>query len=289
MSKALVKQLLMSSNYWTLNKTIVSIFGIETALLLTVFAEAENMMADKDGWFYQTTSTIEKITTLKRFKQDNSIKELEDMGILVKEVRGMPAKKYFKIDYKALNDKIVGNQQTSMLETSKQDCWKPTTNKELSNKELSNKESTKDKEILSGTENHVPDRIPYKLIIDYLNEKAERQFKHTPNKTQTLIRARWAEGFKLDDFKRVIDIKVTEWKTDEDMKKYLRPETLFGTKFEGYLNQPIYRTKQDKAKDNLPSWARDDAKPVQDDKVTDVEPYKDRLERLRQMRTHTEN
>ena len=148
--------------------------------------------------------------------------------------------------------------------------------------------STKsNKEILSGTENHVPDRIPYKLIIDYLNEKAERQFKHTPNKTQTLIRARWAEGFTLDDFKRVIDIKVAEWKNDEDMKKYLRPETLFGTKFEGYLNQPMHRTKQDKAKDNLPDWAMDDAKPVQDEKVTDVEPYKERLERLRQMRTYT--
>ena len=118
MSKAIVQQLLMSSNYWTLNKTVVSIFGIETALLLTVFAEAENMMADKDGWFYQTTSTVEKITTLTRHNQDKSIKELEDTGILIKEVRGMPAKKYFKIDYKALNDKIVENQQTSLLETS---------------------------------------------------------------------------------------------------------------------------------------------------------------------------
>ena len=145
------------------------------------------------------------------------------------------------------------------------------------------------KEILPGLENHQPDRIPYKQIIDYLNEKAGRQFKHTPNKTKSAISARYAEGFTLDDFKRVIKIKVAEWADDDAMKKYLRPETLFGTKFEGYLNQPMYRTKAEKAQDKLPDWARDKTTPVQDDEVSDVESYKDRLERLRQMRTHIEN
>lgn len=176
-----------------------------------------------------------------------------------------------------------------MLEISKQVCWKSATSKELSNKELSNKESIKDKEILPGLENHQPDRIPYKQIIDYLNEKAGRQFKHTPSKTKSVISARYAEGFTLDDFKRVIKIKVAEWADDDAMKKYLRPETLFGTKFEGYLNQPMYRTKAEKAQDKLPDWARDKTTPVQDDEVSDVESYKDRLERLRQMRTHIEN
>ncbi|MGV3225359.1 conserved phage C-terminal domain-containing protein [Staphylococcus hyicus] len=76
----------------------------------------------------------------------------------------------------------------------------------------------------------------YLSIIDYLNQKTGKNFKHTTNKTQIVIKARWNEGFEEDDFRQVIDNKVAEWK-GTDMEKYLRPETLFGTKFEGYLNQ----------------------------------------------------
>lgn len=76
----------------------------------------------------------------------------------------------------------------------------------------------------------------YQPIINYLNEKTGKHYKHTTNKTQTVIKARWSEGFTEDDFKKVIDNKVAEWK-GTDMEKFLRPETLFGTKFEGYLNQ----------------------------------------------------
>ena len=74
-------------------------------------------------------------------------------------------------------------------------------------------------------------------ILDYLNSKCGSKYKTTTPKTQTLIKARLKEKFTIADFKKVIDTKVQEWGNDEKMKKYLRPETLFGTKFEGYLNQ----------------------------------------------------
>lgn len=89
--------------------------------------------------------------------------------------------------------------------------------------------------------------LPYKEIIDYLNEKAETSYRATTKKTQTLIKARFNEKFSLDDFKRVIDNKVAEWKNDTAMNKFLRPETLFGTKFEGYLNQ------EKSSKSNVPT------------------------------------
>lgn len=91
------------------------------------------------------------------------------------------------------------------------------------------------KDTLSGSDE--PDRVPYGEITDYLNEKAGSQFRSSTKKTQSLIKARFNEGFKIDDFKRVIDIKTNEWLNNKDMSKYLRPETLFGTKFESYLNQ----------------------------------------------------
>ena len=77
----------------------------------------------------------------------------------------------------------------------------------------------------------------YSLVIDHLNKKAKTNYKSTTNKTKSLINARINEGFTVDDFKRVIDIKARDWINDKKMRKYLRPETLFGTKFEGYLNE----------------------------------------------------
>lgn len=76
-----------------------------------------------------------------------------------------------------------------------------------------------------------------KDIVSYLNSKCDTSFKYSSKKTKELIQARWNDGFILDDFKQVIDIKSSEWLKDKNMCKYLRPETLFGTKFEGYLNQ----------------------------------------------------
>jgi uncharacterized phage protein (TIGR02220 family)/predicted phage replisome organizer len=81
-------------------------------------------------------------------------------------------------------------------------------------------------------------KIPYKDIVDYLNLKAEKEYKHNTKATQDKIAARWKEGFSLTDFKKAIDNKVAEWK-GTDMEKFLRPETLFGTKFESYKNQTI--------------------------------------------------
>lgn len=86
----------------------------------------------------------------------------------------------------------------------------------------------------------------YIAVVDYLNERAETKFRHTSRKTQQLIKARFNEGFDIDDFKKVIDVKAKQWLNDDNMRKYLRPETLFGTKFEAYLNESIQSNPQEK-------------------------------------------
>ena len=73
-------------------------------------------------------------------------------------------------------------------------------------------------------------------IVDYLNSKTGKTFRYQTPKTQKHINARLSEGFTVDDFKTVIDKKTADW-LKTDMERYLRPETLFGTKFEGYLNE----------------------------------------------------
>ncbi|MDI6756421.1 MAG: conserved phage C-terminal domain-containing protein [Endomicrobiia bacterium] len=94
------------------------------------------------------------------------------------------------------------------------------------------KEKEKEKDTLSGK----PD--PLSEIIDFLNTTLKTNYKPTTPKTRTLILARIKEGFTIENFKTVIENKYIEWGGDDKMKKFLRPETLFGTKFEGYLNAP---------------------------------------------------
>lgn len=91
----------------------------------------------------------------------------------------------------------------------------------------------------------------YKDVIDYLNLKTNKKFTATSDATQRFIHARISEGFKLDDFKTVIDKKCIDW-VGTEWEKYLRPQTLFGTKFESYLNEPVKENKQVNKSSNNP-------------------------------------
>ena len=91
-------------------------------------------------------------------------------------------------------------------------------------------------------------------IVSYLNQKTGKNFKANTKETKNLITARLKEKFTVEDFFTVIDIKCADWLNNPEMCKYLRPKTLFGPKFESYLNQnaqqrsdncessPIYRS-----------------------------------------------
>lgn len=83
----------------------------------------------------------------------------------------------------------------------------------------------------------------YEKIISYLNQKAGTNYKASTKKTQQFINSRLAEGYTVENFLTVTDKKCAEWLGTE-WEKFLRPETLFGNKFEGYLNQIVKPHKQ---------------------------------------------
>ncbi|MBQ8824927.1 MAG: conserved phage C-terminal domain-containing protein [Ruminococcus sp.] len=102
-------------------------------------------------------------------------------------------------------------------------------------KEIEKRDKIKDKR--DKIEENSPAKAEqYSIIISYLNEKVGTNYKSNAKSTQKHINARLSEGYTVDDFKTVIDFKCSEWLNDKKMKQYLRPETLFGTKFESYLN-----------------------------------------------------
>lgn len=119
------------------------------------------------------------------------------------------------------------------------------------------KQRERDKLLLPDTNSHVTsrdshatdkdidkdiDKELYIIIVSYLNEKASTNYKHTTKKTREAIHARLAEGFTVEDFKTVIDKKCAEW-IGTEFEQYLRPSTLFGTKFESYLNAKVVTKK----------------------------------------------
>ena len=97
------------------------------------------------------------------------------------------------------------------------------------------------------------DKEIYISIVEYLNEKANTNYKASTKKTKTCIHARLTEGFTIDDFKTVIDKKCAEW-IGTDFQQYLRPETLFGTKFESYLNAPTKQKQQTETPDFMKEY-----------------------------------
>lgn len=100
---------------------------------------------------------------------------------------------------------------------------------------------------------------PYEEIIAYLNQVAGKSFSHKTKETRRLINARWNEGYTLEQFKTVIDVKSSQWLHKPEMLGYLRPMTLFSTKFESYLNEaaprPAANQQPPQNNGNMPEWA----------------------------------
>lgn len=192
---------------------------------------------EKEGhkWIFNTYDDWQKqfpfwsVSTIRR-----TITKLENSNLIIIgkfNKLAIDNTKWYRINYELLegmNRPSVQNEQTT--------CSKWTVGLSKMNRPLPE----------SSTESSL---IPIVEIINYLNHAAHKNFKPTTKSTKQSINARWREGFRLDDFKQVINNKVAEWLNDKEMDKFLRPDTLFGTKFESYLNQKRGGTTDKKGPD----------------------------------------
>ncbi len=227
----MTKQLLLSGSYWVLNKGMVKLLGLESAFLLSNFAEAESMMADSDGWFYQTSTMVEEMTTLSRHKQDQCIQQLVDIGILERDVRGLPPKRYFRINYECLTNQFVENQQIDLLKIDKTICRKSATSKEHTNKELINKESTK----ANLSDSNVVNDFFERICILYPNKKGKSTIsKTTKNKL-----------FKVGEDK--LKLAIEHYQKELSLETWKHPmngSTFFNGRYTDYLQENIPEPKK---------------------------------------------
>ena len=147
MQERTFKQLLMSSNYYTLNKQVVKTLGIEPAFLLTILIEASDGLADNEGWFYQTIETLEELTGLSRHKQNKIIQDLIEAKILFQENRGTPCRRFFKISFQEIENLVFKKTETSLLKIDKLDC-KKLTNYSVKNSQTSLSKTNNNKEYI---------------------------------------------------------------------------------------------------------------------------------------------
>lgn len=209
-----------------------------------------NMGADDEG-FIDKTKTIQRTIGAS----DDDMKLLIAKGFLIPFDSGLVVIRHWRIHNYIRSDRFqstlyqsekaqleFGKSKTAdlkPLENVIPNGYQMDTQVRLSEGSLDEDSLTTYPTVLDNEE----EDIPYKEIISYLNEKANRNYRPNIQKNKTLIKARWSEGFRLDDFKHVIDTTVKDW-SGTKYEKYLRPETLFGSKFEGYLNQAP-RTKKE--------------------------------------------
>ena len=210
---------------------IAELYGINCAVILQnlwhwIRKNEANGTNFYDGhyWTYNSTKAFKDLFPYLSQKQiETALKKLRDENIII--TGNYNAVKYDRTLWYAITKKGKSILLVGEMETASKGNGNPTEGKPIPN----NKPNSK-------TTNNNTDK--YDVIIAHLNAKAGTAYRATSKSTQSHINARLADGFTIDDFYTVIDKKCAEWK-GTDMEKYLRPETLFGSKFENYLNAPV--------------------------------------------------
>lgn len=194
-------------------------------LLESIDHEGELRFSDTIPYNEQMLSVITNTnidivrSAMKVFVELNMIEIFDDQTIYMAEVQKLIGSET------AGAERVRKHRQNRKLLQCNTDETK--SNTEIDKDTDKNKDKEKKKEI-------------YKSVLDRLNEKAGTNYRASSKATQGHINARLAEGYTLEDFFTVIEKKCAEWK-GSNMEMYLRPETLFGSKFESYLNAPASR------------------------------------------------
>lgn len=190
--------------------------------------------------FYKTDKELKVETGLTRHELINAKSRLIKLGIIVTELKRHPATTHYTLNEDFIIKKIseLPIQMSEKRTTEGPECGQL----DVRNPDNIHTETTQENNILSGK----PDLT--REIIQDLNQKSGRNFKHNTKATQRLINARIKEKFTVEDFKTVHDNKIPSWINDQEMRKYIRPETLYAAShFESYLNE-----KRTGAKEHTP-------------------------------------
>ncbi len=96
-------QQLNPDNTMSFNRLLAHSVGVtETIIFYTLIGKfyyySNNQMLEEDGWFYVTVPDLHESTSFGDKVQRKAIKHLTDLGFIQSTVKGLPPKRYFKIN-----------------------------------------------------------------------------------------------------------------------------------------------------------------------------------------------
>ena len=204
-----MKNLLSSSAFLVVNKTLAKNIGLkETILLADLISKEEYFISNgmTDGWFFNTEANIQKDTTLTPYQQRNALKSLKNNQIIETMRKGIPAKQFFKINEEQVI-KFLNNKSATNLTTINK-------NKEIT---LNNKLSIKEKFI-----NQV-------MYFDYPKEMKDDFISY------------WTEGVKKMRFQKqgTFEIKLRLERWSKNSAKWDKPKSKVSSKLDSQLNELV--------------------------------------------------
>jgi predicted phage replisome organizer/uncharacterized phage protein (TIGR02220 family) len=182
---------------------------------------------------------------IKLFTNLNLMEIFDDKTIYLSETQKMlgEATSTHRVQAFRERQKLLQIEERNVTETLRKRKNETQLEKEI------DKELEKDKDLNTTSvlleKNEKGEMIPYKEIVEYLNQKTGLNLRHTTNKTRDLIKARWNEGFRFDEFKKCIDnaVKFRTKPNGEIDTRYLMPKTIFNGSFETRVLGETYKTK----------------------------------------------
>ena len=106
-------ELLATDGYIRVNKKLIKECGLYEAILIGELCGEYLYWKEhgklEDGWFYSTVENVKYNTTLSDSQQRNAIKHLVSMGLIEYQQKGLPAKRWFKINEECLEAQFLKN------------------------------------------------------------------------------------------------------------------------------------------------------------------------------------
>lgn len=222
--------MIKDENYYQINGWMLNKLHLK-GVALNIYAIIYGFSQDGESEFKGSRKYLCEFTGATKPTIDKALEDLINQGLIVKKTEILNNVKFNKYqanletikNFASSKETLPGSKET-LLGGGKETL--PNNNIINKNKNINN--------------NICPVAIE---ILNYLNEKAGTHFKPVDSNLK-FINAR-LKDYTADDLKRVVDLKVKDWKGTQ-MQQYLRPETLFNaTKFETYANG-LKEIKEDK-------------------------------------------
>jgi uncharacterized phage protein (TIGR02220 family) len=220
-------------NYINIQGWMVTKLGLKGNELL-IYAIIYGFSQTEDQTFNGSLQYLADWTNSTKQGVTKNLKALVEKGYIIKEdkyINNVKFCEYYATKFNTVYNSVAQGMQQSL--TGYTTKFNTPMQQSLTNNINDNIDNKLDNII------ELKDNVPYQEIVNYLNNSAGTNYRASSKKTRELIKARINEGYTLEDFRVVIEKKTRDWINDNKMKGYLRPETLFGSKFEGYLNQPV--------------------------------------------------